>query len=90
LTFSHNSSVSSHDLIPLPVTRFIPLLPALSYLQISSKRNDKRKLVDWQFTAEEKKRLEDIINKGVHPARQVRRARILLMLNEGEERGENR
>jgi hypothetical protein len=37
-----------------------------------------------QLTAEEKKRLEDIVNKGVHPARQVRRARILLLLNEGE------
>jgi hypothetical protein len=40
-----------------------------------------------RLTAEEKKRLEDIINKGAHPARQVRRARILLMLNEGEDRG---
>jgi hypothetical protein len=38
-----------------------------------------------RLTAEEKKRLEDIVNKGVHPVRQVRRARILLLLNEGEE-----
>lgn len=36
------------------------------------------------LTEEEKKRLEDIVSKGVHPARQVRRARILLMLDEGE------
>jgi hypothetical protein len=41
------------------------------------------KLYRVRLTAEEKKRLEDIINKGVHPARQVRRARILLMLNAG-------
>jgi transposase len=36
------------------------------------------------LTAEEKRRLEDIVSKGLHPARQVRRARILLLLNEGE------
>jgi hypothetical protein len=36
------------------------------------------------LTAEEKRRLEDIVSKGVHPARQVRRARILLLLDEGE------
>jgi transposase len=37
-----------------------------------------------RLTSEEKKRLEDIVSKGLHPARQVRRARILLLLNEGE------
>jgi hypothetical protein len=36
LTLSHNSSVNSHDLIPFPVTLFISLLSALSYLRISS------------------------------------------------------
>jgi transposase len=35
-----------------------------------------------QLTAEEEKRLKDIISKGVHPARQIARARILLLLNE--------
>jgi hypothetical protein len=40
------------------------------------------------LTDDEKKRLEDIVNKGVHPVRQVRRARVLLMLNEGEGRGD--
>jgi transposase len=39
------------------------------------------------LTEDEKKRLEDIVNKGVHPVRQVRRARVLLLLNEGEGRG---
>jgi transposase len=39
------------------------------------------------LTAEEKKRLEDIVSKGVHPARQTRRARILLLLNEKEGSG---
>jgi hypothetical protein len=29
------------------------------------------------LTNEEEKRLEDMVSKGVHPARQVRRARIL-------------
>jgi hypothetical protein len=38
------------------------------------------------LTEDEKKRLEDIVNKGVHPVRQVRRARVLLLLNEGEGR----
>jgi sugar/nucleoside kinase (ribokinase family) len=37
LTRSHNSSVSSHDLIPLPATLFILPLSALSYLRITSK-----------------------------------------------------
>jgi transposase len=37
-----------------------------------------------QLTKEEKKRLEDIMTTGVRPARQVRRAHILLLLNEGE------
>jgi transposase len=44
----------------------------------------RRKTYRVHLTTEEKKRLEDIINKGVHPARQVRRARILLLLDEGE------
>jgi transposase len=35
------------------------------------------------LTADERQQLEDIITKGVHPARQIRRARILLLLNEG-------
>jgi transposase len=35
------------------------------------------------LTAEEEQRLKDIVSKGVHPARHVRRARILLVLNEG-------
>jgi hypothetical protein len=32
---------------------------------------------------EEQQRLEDIVSKGVHPARQIIRARILLLLHEG-------
>jgi hypothetical protein len=36
------------------------------------------------LTEDEKKRLEEIVSKGVHPARQVRRAHILLLLNEEE------
>jgi transposase len=36
------------------------------------------------LTEEEKKQLEEIVSKGVHPARQVRRAHILLLLNEEE------
>jgi transposase len=32
---------------------------------------------------DEKKRLEDIVSKGAPPARQITRARILLLLNEG-------
>jgi hypothetical protein len=35
-----------------------------------------------QLTAEEEKQLKDIVSKGVHPARQIIRARILLLLNE--------
>jgi transposase len=34
------------------------------------------------LTAEVEKELRDIVSKGVHPARKVRRARILLLLNE--------
>jgi hypothetical protein len=34
------------------------------------------------LTAEEEMRLRDIISKGVHPARQITHARILLLLNE--------
>ena len=36
-----------------------------------------------QLTADEQQRLEDIMSKGVHPARQITRAHILLLLNEG-------
>jgi hypothetical protein len=36
------------------------------------------------LTKDEKKRLEEIVSKGVHPARQIRRAHLLLMLNEEE------
>jgi hypothetical protein len=35
-----------------------------------------------QLTAEEEKQLAGIISKGVHPARQITRARVLLLLNE--------
>jgi hypothetical protein len=38
------------------------------------------------LTKNEEKRLKDIIRTGVHPARQITRARILLGLNEGEDR----
>jgi hypothetical protein len=38
------------------------------------------------LTGEEEKHLKDTVNKGVHPARQVRRAQILLLLNEREDR----
>ncbi|MDR2434021.1 MAG: helix-turn-helix domain-containing protein, partial [Treponema sp.] len=44
----------------------------------------RRKTYRVHLTKDEKKRLEGIVSKGVHPARQVRRARILLLLNEGE------
>jgi transposase len=47
----------------------------------------RRKKYRVHLTKDEKERLEDIVSKGVHPARQVRRARILLLLNE-EEGGE--
>jgi transposase len=36
-----------------------------------------------QLTEEEQQRLKDIISKGVHPARQITRAHIVLLLNEG-------
>jgi transposase len=39
-----------------------------------------------QLTKDEKTLLEDIVSKGIYPVRQVRRAHILLLLNEGEER----
>jgi transposase len=39
-----------------------------------------------QLTAEEEKQLEGIISTGVHPARQITRARILLLLNEKTDR----
>ncbi|MHB9294090.1 hypothetical protein Holit_03216 [Hollandina sp. SP2] len=35
------------------------------------------------ITGDEERQLKDIISKGVHPARQVTRAHILLLLNEG-------
>jgi transposase len=35
------------------------------------------------LTEDERRRLEDIVSKGVHPARQITRARILLLLDEG-------
>jgi transposase len=35
------------------------------------------------LTKDEEKRLEGIISKGIHPVRQITRARILLLLNEG-------
>jgi transposase len=38
------------------------------------------------LTKDEEKRLEDIVSTGSHPARQITRARILLLLNEGEDR----
>jgi hypothetical protein len=38
------------------------------------------------LTKDKEKRLEEVVTKGVHPARQVRRAGILLLLNEGEDR----
>jgi transposase len=37
------------------------------------------------LTEEEQQRLKDIISKGVHPARQITRAHILLLLNEGKD-----
>jgi transposase len=40
------------------------------------------------LTADEKKRLGDMISGGLDPARQLRRARILLLLNEGENQEE--
>jgi hypothetical protein len=36
-----------------------------------------------QLTEDEQRRLKDITDKGVHPARQMTRARILLLLHEG-------
>jgi transposase len=39
-----------------------------------------------QLTQDEKKRLENIVSTETAPARQIRRARILLLLNEGEDR----
>jgi hypothetical protein len=36
-----------------------------------------------QLTEDEQRRLKDITTKGVHPARQMTRARILLLLDEG-------
>jgi hypothetical protein len=42
----------------------------------------RRKSYRVQLTAEEEKQLKDIVSKDVHPARQIRRVRILLLLNE--------
>ncbi|MDR2661849.1 MAG: hypothetical protein LBC31_02495, partial [Treponema sp.] len=36
-----------------------------------------------QLTEDEQQRVKDIISKGVHPARQITRAHILLLLHEG-------
>jgi hypothetical protein len=36
-----------------------------------------------QLTEDEQQRLKDIVTKGVHPVRQITRAHILLLLNEG-------
>ena len=44
----------------------------------------RRKLYRVDLTKDEKERLENIVGKGVHPARQIRRARIVLLLNEGK------
>ncbi|MDR1231367.1 MAG: IS630 family transposase [Spirochaetaceae bacterium] len=38
------------------------------------------------LTEDEQRRLEDTVAKGVHPAREITRARILLLLNEGTDR----
>jgi transposase len=46
----------------------------------------RRKTYRVHLKTDEKKQLEDMVSKGVHPARQITRARILLLLNEGEER----
>jgi transposase len=43
----------------------------------------RRKTYRVHLTKDEAKQVKDIISKGVHPARQVMRARILLLLNEG-------
>jgi transposase len=43
----------------------------------------KGKTYSVKLPEEGKRRLEGIVSKGVHPARQIRRAAILLMLNEG-------
>ncbi|MDR1902566.1 MAG: helix-turn-helix domain-containing protein [Treponema sp.] len=47
----------------------------------------RKKIYRVKLTADEKKQLEDIINKGVHPARQMIRASILLLLNEEDQDG---
>ncbi|MDR3173985.1 MAG: helix-turn-helix domain-containing protein [Treponema sp.] len=43
----------------------------------------RKKTYPVHLTSEEERQLKDIVDGGVHPARQVRRARILLLLNEG-------
>jgi transposase len=44
----------------------------------------RRKTYRVHLTEDEKERLEEILSEGAHPARQITRARILLLLNEGE------
>ncbi|MDR2742043.1 MAG: hypothetical protein LBB98_07800, partial [Treponema sp.] len=39
------------------------------------------------LTEDEQQRIEDIITKGVHPARQITRAHLLLLLYEGTGQG---
>jgi transposase len=46
----------------------------------------RRKIYRVRLTLDEQQRLEDLMTKGVHPARQITRARILLILNEGPDR----
>jgi hypothetical protein len=40
------------------------------------------KIYKVHLTADEKKRLEDMVTKGVHPVREITYARILLLLNQ--------
>jgi transposase len=49
----------------------------------------RRKTYQVHLTGDEEKQLKDIISKGVHPARQVTRAHILLLLHEGTDREGN-
>jgi hypothetical protein len=43
----------------------------------------RQKIYRVRLTNEERWRLEDIVSKGVRPAQQITRARVLLLLNEG-------
>jgi hypothetical protein len=49
----------------------------------------RRKTYRVHLTKDEENQLKDIVSKGVHPARQITRARILLLLNEGEDQEGN-